>query len=82
MMIAEGRCGGTHEEHLQFAKSRALAILESGDVAGAHASMISDLGKHESFRTPGYQMAMQMGMLELMSGAAKERMRHWIEGFN
>jgi hypothetical protein len=76
----EGRCGGTREEHLAFAKSRALQILDSGDVAGAHASMASDLTKHEAWQGPAFVFIFAAGMLDINRGA--EAIRHWIEGFN
>lgn len=36
----------TRSEHLQWAKDRAIVILRKGDVAGAIASLLSDMGKH------------------------------------
>lgn len=35
------------EEHLKWAKDRALEYVEKGDLKNAWASMVSDLGKHE-----------------------------------
>jgi hypothetical protein len=37
----------TREEHLAWCKQRALELLADGDRAGAVASMISDLQKHD-----------------------------------
>lgn len=71
----------TRDEHLSWCKTRALQVLDSGDVAGAMASMMSDLGKWDR---PLYQPPM---LSVLMMDAMKFRqtpaqMRDWIEGFN
>ncbi len=68
------------DQHLAWCKQRALEILESGDGAGAVASMISDLGK---FETPLYdaeifQFLCADGLLFRRTDAAR---RNWIEGF-
>lgn len=71
----------TREQHLAWCKERALAILESGDDAGAVASMISDLGK---WKEPMYDQA----TMNLMSADAlffrktAPEVKNWIEGFN
>lgn len=36
----------TRAEHLAWAKQRALEYVDMGDISGALASMMSDLGKH------------------------------------
>lgn len=68
-------------EHLKWAKTRALGILESGDLEGAFTSIASDLGKHEE--TEGHA-AIGLGMMLMMSGNLKTvpEMRKFIEGFN
>ncbi len=69
------------QEHLVWAKQRALEYVKVGDVNNAWASMKSDLGKHPE--TEGH-MGIQLGMMQLMSGhlSTPEAMRKFIEGFN
>lgn len=68
-------------EHLQWAKDRALEYVESGDTAGALASMLSDLSKHED--TAGHPAIMLTAML-LFDGhlSTPADVRCHIEGFN
>ncbi len=40
----------TRSEHLAWAKTRALAYAEDGDVSRCHASLSSDLSKHPELR--------------------------------
>lgn len=72
-------CCADRDEHLQFAKTRALQILDTGDIAGACASMTSDLLKHQFWCDEKFTMVFALGLLEIKNGAAA--MRHWIEGF-
>lgn len=71
----------TREEHMMWAKGRALGYCDSGDLDNAWASMVSDLGKHEE--TKGHS-AIELGMMMHMSGqlSTKPAMRKFIEGFN
>jgi hypothetical protein len=71
----------TRAEYLSRCKSRATAILESGDAAGAVASMISDLGK---WKEPLYdKMTFTMLTMDgLMFCKTPDQVRHWIDGFN
>lgn len=69
------------QQHMAWAKQRALEYVEYGDVSNAFSSMASDLGKHpETKGHPG----IQLGMMQLMSGHlnSPEAMRKFIEGFN
>lgn len=71
----------TRAEHLAWCKARAVEMLDSGDIAGAAASMISDLNKHTE---PLYD---QITLTTLTMDAMLFRrtaadMRNWIEGFN
>lgn len=68
----------TREEHLAFCKKRALEYVEIGDLAGAQASMGSDLMKHPETRPPAEIIG--VGMIEVLSGDPV-RVRRWIEGF-
>jgi hypothetical protein len=69
------------DQHLAWCKSRALEILDAGDISGACTSMLSDLTK---WTEPLYKPATLAllawdGMMFCKTSAA---MRHWIEGFN
>jgi hypothetical protein len=70
----------TRDEHLAFAKKRALRYLDQGDLAQAFTSMTSDLSKHEELRNIGEKMG-DIGFLYLTQNNAAQ-MRCWIEGFN
>lgn len=69
------------QDHLQWAKDRALEILEKGDITGAWTSFVSDMGKHNDLKD---HMAINLGMQLLFSGnlSAKDQMKDWINGFN
>lgn len=71
----------TREEHLAWAKKRALQILDGGDIQGAIDSLYSDLLKHDELRD---HSALPLGTMMLASGHLKteKAMRHFIEGFN
>ena len=68
-------------EHLQWAKNRAIEILDSGDIPGAYASMASDLLNHPETRD---HSAVVLGMQLLVTGhlSTEDQMRTFIEGFN
>lgn len=70
----------TRQEHLAWAKQRALEYLPD-DPAGAIASMLSDLTKHEETAD---HIGMQLTGLLLMSGLMEgpDAVRRHIEGFN
>lgn len=71
----------TREEHLKWAKERALEYVEVGDFQEAFASMASDLTKHPELADhPG----IKLGMIELLMGNLKtrEEITRWITGFN
>lgn len=70
----------TREEHLAWAKQRAFAYVEIGDFAGAWASFVSDLGKHEE--TQGH-MGIELGNMQIVAGLMKTpgEVRSFIEGF-
>lgn len=71
----------TREEHMTWAKLRALGYCDSGDINNAWASIVSDLGKHTE--TQGHS-AIALGMQLHMTGqlATPDKMRKFIEGFN
>ena len=70
----------TRTEHLAWCKKRALELVREGDLAGAVASMTSDMGKHEGTRFDGLSMLAMIGMMEIQKGPAA--VRKWVEGFN
>ena len=65
----------TREEHLEWAKARALAYMDRGDPADALASILSDLSKHDE--TAG--MARRLNFHAFRAYMADE-LRGWIEG--
>lgn len=71
----------TREEHMIWAKGRALGYVDAGDCNNAFVSMASDLGKHEE--TKGHP-AIELGMMLMMNGnlSTPEKMRKFIEDFN
>lgn len=71
----------TREEHLAWAKQRALECVDRGDLANAVASMASDLNKHEAFQGHAYQTLAALGISYVMSNDTAG-VRHWMEGFN
>jgi hypothetical protein len=66
----------TREEHLAWAKKRALAHLDRGDVESAVASMACDLKTHEDLRKSA-----TVGALILLGCRTHGDVRRWIEGF-
>lgn len=67
-------------EHLAWAKQRALKEVDAGRLADAVASMISDLMKEHPESAAGYHILAEIGLLETLSGPGA--VRRWIEGFN
>lgn len=71
----------TREEHLEFAKQRALAYLP-GDPAQAFISMLSDLRKHPELENHvGCRMGVGMMMIPGWIENPRE-VERWIIGFN
>jgi SOS response regulatory protein OraA/RecX len=70
----------TREEHLAWAKRRALQYLDARDLAEAFTSMASDLSKHPELQKIEKMMS-PLGLLYVMNGDARQ-LRAWIEGFN
>jgi len=70
----------TREEHLQWAKDRALEYADQGDTANAMASLTSDLSKHEG--TKGHA-GVGLMMMQAMAGHFDQpgELRKCIEGF-
>ncbi len=71
----------TRDEHLAWAKRRALQYLDAGDLPEAFTSMASDLSKYQDFRKPVYTTLNELGLLYLVNHDAPG-LRRWIEGFN
>jgi len=68
----------TCTEHLKWCQSRALELLDQGDVVGAWTSMLSDMSKHPETRA---HERLKLGQLLMMSGAGAREMREFIETF-
>jgi hypothetical protein len=70
----------TRDEHLEWAKSRALEYLDRGDVQNAVTSMLSDMRKHpETHDHPGLELGARMLFAGLLS--RDDQARDWINGF-
>jgi hypothetical protein len=70
----------SRDEHLAWAKERALKYFDEGDLPNAFVSMASDLRKHPDFLKVEKLMS-PLGLLHVMNHDARE-LRRWIEGFN
>lgn len=71
----------TREVHLVRCRATALEYCESGDPAGAFASLVADLGKHPE--TAGH-IGIELGTSLLMTGKLSDvdKMRKFIEEFS
>lgn len=73
----------TRQEHMNWCKQRALEYVDKGDLNSAHASMISDLGKHDETRSSA-EIGGSLGMTLMLAGklSTPKQMRDFINGFN
>ena len=71
----------TRNEHMIWCKKRALEYVESGDIAGGYASMLSDLKKHPETAD---HIGIGLGLMLMMNGklSTAREMKTFIEGFN
>lgn len=71
----------TRAEHLKWAKDRALAYINKGEISQAFASMASDLDKHPDTTN---HPAISLGFMMMLSNqlSTPEEMRKFIEEFN
>ncbi|MEO0835974.1 MAG: hypothetical protein AAFY16_08305 [Cyanobacteria bacterium J06642_3] len=71
----------TRQEHLEWAKTRALEYCDQNDVLMAFQSLITDLNKHPKLQG---HVGICLGMKQLKSGflSEPEKMREFIKGFN
>jgi hypothetical protein len=71
----------TRAEHLQWAKDRANAYVDQGEMVIAYTSMASDLSKHPETEN---HCAIDFGFHLLLGGhlATAQKMRDFINGFN
>lgn len=71
----------TRDEHLAWAKARALQYVDAGDLVQAVTSMGSDLTKHSDWSGKILDTLMYVGLIfEIPRGA--DAVRRWINGFN
>jgi hypothetical protein len=68
----------TRDEHLAWAKRRALEYLDRGDVSNAIASMASDVQECDELKH--HPALIAMGIFAAMQDDAIAA-RRWIEGF-
>lgn len=72
----------TRDEHLNWAKERALRYVDSGDPRQGFTSMLSDLTKHEELKDhAGGKIGVGLMMLPGWIDNSAE-VRRWITGFN
>jgi hypothetical protein len=69
----------TRDEHLAWAKARALEYLDQGDVRRAVTSIMSDLTKHPGL-APGVALMGPLAMQTMIADDVREA-RRFIEGF-
>lgn len=71
----------TREEHLQWAKDRAIEYLDTGDTKNALGSMFSDLRKHPDLEG---HAAIALGVQMMMTGRLEtaDQVRNFVLGFN
>lgn len=71
----------TRDEHMAWAKQRAMEYFDEGDLINAVCSMLSDLKKHPELED---HMGATMGSSILFAGFLRtpREVRKWIEGFN
>lgn len=67
------------EQHLRWAKERALEYLDEGELANAYTSMASDLTKHPELKGIAEKTS-ELGLTHLISKDGPG-LRRWIEGF-
>ncbi len=70
----------TRSEHMAWAKERALAYVDAGDINNAFASLTSDVGKHSE---TAEHNGIELGYLLMLNGnlSTVPEMREFIEGF-
>jgi hypothetical protein len=74
----------TREEHLQWAKDRAIEYVDRGDIVGAFASFTSNCKKHDETRDicDGVgALYLAMEGVRCVSQDDREGMRRLINGF-
>lgn len=71
----------SRDEHLQWAKQRALQYVEANELQTAFTSLMSDLHKHEETAN---HSGIELGAMLLLAGQLRtpDEMRNFIEGFN
>jgi hypothetical protein len=71
----------SREQHLAWAKKRALDYVDRGELANALASMASDLRKHPQLKD---HAAIELQIMQQLGGFLKTQtqVREWINGFN
>lgn len=68
----------TRDEHLAWAKKRALEYLDAGDLLNAVASIGSDLDKHPELGCNAHLL--MLGAMRAQDGDTRG-VRDWVEGF-
>lgn len=72
----------TRAEHLVWAKARAIYYVDTGNLPGAVASMISDMGKHPDIELPqDVESGPLMDALMAAAHGDAEAVREWIDSW-
>lgn len=71
----------TRQEHLAWCKTRAIELINSGDISQGLISMMSDLGKHDETKNHSGIMLTVILMAGGHLGTVPQAIKH-IEGFN
>jgi hypothetical protein len=70
------------DAHLAWAKARALAYLDAGQILNAVNSMLRDCDKRFDLATHPDLMVGVSSLPHWINQNATEDVRHWIEGFH
>lgn len=74
----------TRAEYLQWAKDRALAYVDKGELSEAMTSMLSAMNKREDTKFKSGStlgVLIHLGIMHIQNNDTR-KMRRWVEGFN
>jgi hypothetical protein len=73
----------TRQEHLDWCKQRAIALVDAGDISGAITSFVSDVTTHPLTEDVAKTVG-TLGAMMLLAGhlSTAQQMRDHINGYN
>lgn len=71
----------SRDDHLAWAKTRALEYVDRYELMNAVNSMLSDLNAHDGFDKVTSAFLATLGMMDVINGD-REAVRRWVEGFH